>query len=333
MKIAIIGTGNVAQSNYLPFLSKQEGIELIYYSRTEQKSQDCANRFGGTVITSLKELVFHEPDSIFILTREMQRAQVLQQLLPLQPKRIFCEKPLIAAISQSQVNENDYYHAYALIKAAREKNIEMAMMFNYRTFDQVQKAQKIVVDRNFGPLQQISVVTHYNCWSHCIDLLLEFAGPVETIFAMSGSISYDTGEMKDKDVSATMRFKSGAVGSLIGTYGTANKAPLYHIQMNFQKGSLHLRDLDGQLTISDDNNPDDEDYPLNKDWSRDKQYDASFQKAISAYLQSIRTKQPPPVPIEAGLRELLFEAALRKSLTLNTPIQVTHDLSIQMASS
>ncbi len=328
MKIGIIGTGNVAISNYLPFLAKQEDIDLIYYSRTTQKAQDCMDRFGGSIVESLEDLVAQNPDSIFILTREMQRAQVLEQLLPLHPKRIFCEKPLIAAISQSQVSEEDYYQAETLLNLAHEKAVEMAMMFNYRTFDHVQKAQQIVADRNFGPLQQINVVTHYNCWSHCIDLILEFGGPVETIFALSGLTSHGTEEFKDKDVSAALRFKSGAIGSLIGTYGTDSKTPLFHIQMNFQKGSLHLRDIDEELIIFDYTSRNEERFNLNHSWSRWEQYDASFQKTIGAYLESIRRQQPPPIPIEAGLRELLFEAALRRSLKKNAPIQVTRDLDL-----
>jgi predicted dehydrogenase len=329
MKIGIIGTGNVATSNYLPFLAKQEDVDLIYYSRTTEKAQDCADRFGGTIAESLETLVSQNPDSIFILTREMQRAQVLEELLPLNPKRVFCEKPLIAAISQSQVNEEDYYHAESLVKLAHKNGVEMAMMFNYRTFDHVQKAKQIVTDRAFGSLQQISTVTNYACWSHCIDLILEFGGPVETIFAMPGSTALGEGEFKDKDISATLRFESGAVGSLIGTYGTDFQSPLFHIQMNFQGGSLHLRDLDGQLTIFDYTSRSEERFSLNHSWSRWQQYDASFQKAIGAYLESIRNQQPPPVPIEAGLRELLFEAALRRSSKQNIPIQVTHDLGTQ----
>ena len=36
--IGIVGTGNVARCNYLPFLAKQEDVSLLYVSRTRAKA-------------------------------------------------------------------------------------------------------------------------------------------------------------------------------------------------------------------------------------------------------------------------------------------------------
>ena len=47
IKVGIVGTGNVARNNYLPFLSCQEDVSLVYYSRTRSR----AVRFS-TVIRS-----------------------------------------------------------------------------------------------------------------------------------------------------------------------------------------------------------------------------------------------------------------------------------------
>ena len=32
-KVAVVGTGNVAQKNYLPFLARQQDITLSYYNK------------------------------------------------------------------------------------------------------------------------------------------------------------------------------------------------------------------------------------------------------------------------------------------------------------
>lgn len=49
LKIAILGTGGVARSNYLPYLSQQKDVSLSLYSRTKTKAQECAAKFGGVV--------------------------------------------------------------------------------------------------------------------------------------------------------------------------------------------------------------------------------------------------------------------------------------------
>ena len=53
IKVGIVGTGNVARSNYLPFLSRQEDVSLVYYSRTRSKAEACAREFGGRVVGSV----------------------------------------------------------------------------------------------------------------------------------------------------------------------------------------------------------------------------------------------------------------------------------------
>ena len=47
LKIAIVGTGNVARQSYLPYLSKQKDVALSYYSRTRAKSTEAVRRPAG----------------------------------------------------------------------------------------------------------------------------------------------------------------------------------------------------------------------------------------------------------------------------------------------
>jgi hypothetical protein len=61
-------------------------------------------------------------------------------------------------------------------------------------------------------------------------------------------------------------------------------------------------------------------HALSRDISRWDQYRASFGKAIAAYLSTIRESAPPPVPGVAGLRELQFEAAIKRSIRQDKPV-------------
>ena len=75
LKVAVVGTGNVAQKNYLPFLARDTEVSLGYYSRTAAKAQACATQFGGRAFDSVAELMDWAPDTALVLTRETQRLE------------------------------------------------------------------------------------------------------------------------------------------------------------------------------------------------------------------------------------------------------------------
>ncbi len=67
---------------------------------------------------------------------------------------------------------------------------------------------------------------------------------------------------------------------------------------------------------------------LTRDTSRWDQYRLSFDKALDAYLTSVREGGEPPVPGLAGLQELQFEAALKRSIRLGRPVQVQDEFRL-----
>ena len=52
VKIAVVGTGNVARNSYLQFLSEQEDVALTYLSRTRSKAEawKTATKSGATTL-------------------------------------------------------------------------------------------------------------------------------------------------------------------------------------------------------------------------------------------------------------------------------------------
>ena len=93
IKVGIVGTGNVARNNYLPFLSRQEDVALVYFSRTRSRAEACAQEFGGRVVGAARELLAEEPDAVLVLTHETQRFEATMALLDQgRPRRLFFEK-------------------------------------------------------------------------------------------------------------------------------------------------------------------------------------------------------------------------------------------------
>jgi predicted dehydrogenase len=328
MKVAVIGTGGVAERNYLPFLSKQQDVELSMFSRTAAKAQACAAKFGGRVASSVEDLMSDSPDTVFILTGEKDRYEATNAVLPFRPKRIFFEKPLVAMQDQAHVTEDDFVKGREIMLKAKEISCETAMIFNYRFFDQSLRAAKILADRSFGKPVQVTALVHYACWSHCIDLIHQFAGQLVEITALSGSREHDGVGMKAFDVSAAFVTQSGATGTIIGTSGIDFAFPLFEMLFCFEGGRFTLRDLDGDMEVLDYAGNTHERYALTHQTSRWQQYDQSFDKSVDAYLNSLRNGTPPPVPGIAGLQELQFEAALKRSIQLNRPVKVQEEFSL-----
>lgn len=324
LKIAIIGTGNVARQSYLPYLSKRQDVQLSYYSRTGAKAQACAQDFGGHVAGSVRELMAEDPDAVLVLTDETQRYAATLSLCEYHPRRIFFEKPLVARNGQANVCEEDFFNGREMLQNAHAAGAETAMVFNYRFFDQVQRAQQVIRERGFGKLIQAALFVNYACWSHCIDLLHLLGGRAAWVSALAGETRYH----EAVDLAGSFRLENGASGTILGTSGSHFDFSLYELHFNFEHGSLHFSDLDGPLTVYDHTRRYAESHTLIGNYSRWAQYASSFEKSLAAYLASIQKGAPPPIPGSAGLEELQFEAALRRSITRRCPVEVQNEFPI-----
>ena len=327
LKIGIAGTGNVARENYMPCLAGEKDVELGYYNRSNKKAQKFAADFGGQAFVSPGDLVAWEPDAILVLTREQDRFEAGSSLLEHRPKRLFFEKPLVARDGQADVSEQDFVDARTLLQQADACACETAMVFNYRFFDQSQRAALLIEQRSFGRVLNVSGMVHYACWSHAIDLVHFFAGPVAELTALQNE--QPRGDRKAaRDVTAAFRTAGDASGTLIGTYALNWTFPLFELTFNFEGGRIHIRDLDGDMELFDHAGGHRELHSVPADKSRWDQYKASFAKSLTAYLRTLREGLPPPVPGIAGLQELQVEAAIRRSIASGRPVNLPEELPL-----
>jgi len=333
LKVAIVGTGKVATQNYLPYLVQHKDIALTYYNRSRDKAEAAAHQFGGRVANSLSTLLADDPDTVLVLTRETDRYQVASDLVALGPRRLFFEKPLVAQGGQAAVTEEDFALAHSLLARAHTASIETAMVFNYRFFEQTQKAHELIIAHNLGRPVHFMGMVHYACWSHCIDLVLAFMGPAATISGLAAPTAHLScmGSENVRDVTAAIQMANGATGTIIGTCSIDFKLPLYELTLAFERGRITLRDLDGDLELIDYTSERHVTHALSRTVSRWDQYRASFGKAINAYLATVREGAPPPVPGLAGLQELQFEAALKRSIAQGVPIHFADAFPIQLS--
>jgi predicted dehydrogenase len=325
MEIAIVGVGKVTQDNYIPTLLRHKDVSLTCYSRTSERTVAVGQKFGVRTARTLDELFERQPEAVFVFTREDQRLEATQSLLPFKPKRLFFEKPLVARGRQAHVVQQDFWDGKNLLLQVQEAGAEAAMVFNYRFFDQIQRAKRLIRERNFGAAISVVALTHFACWSHCIDLIYEFAGPVREISGHAGDQPYPFEDGEAKDVAASFMIGNHATGVLLGTSGINWNFPLYELTVNFEGGRIHFRDLDQDMEVLDYRDNVYELFSPSRDESRWTKYNQSFDKAVDAYLASIREGTPPPVPGIAGLLELQFEASLKKSIAERRPVILSEE--------
>ena len=328
LKIGIVGTGKVSTANYLPCLAAEPDVTIGYFNRTRAKADGCAAQFGGQVFDSVAGLMAWEPDAVLMLTRETQRLEATQAILAHHPRRIFFEKPLVAQQGQENVGEQDFFDAQKIMQRAQVIGCETAMVFNYRFFEHSALAQRIVRERGFGNVLNVSGLVHYACWSHCIDLVHFFAGPIAEISALQGRAVHASGNFSAQDVTVAFRTEGDATGTLIGTTTLAWTFPLYELTFNFEHGRICMQDLDGEMTVMDARGLEVQRYRIAADRSRWNQYNDSFKKSLQAYLQSIRDQQPPPVPGRFGLLELQVEAGIKRSIATSRPVKLSEEFPV-----
>ena len=167
---------------------------------------------------------------------------------------------------------------------------------------------------------------NYACWSHCIDLLHLFGGRASRVSALASSTQYKGAV----DVSGSFCLENGATGTILGTNGSNFDFPLYQIILNFEQGTIRISDLDGVMDVFDTTSRYCETHALIGNHSRWEQYKVSFEKSLAAYLDSIRKNESPPVPGIAGLEELQFEVALRRSIEQKRPVDVQNEFPIEI---
>jgi predicted dehydrogenase len=100
------------------------------------------------------------------------------------------------------------------------------------------------------------------------------------------------------------------------------------MMFSFEQGRVHMRDIDGTLEILDGRTNYHETRSLVRDGSRWNSYNASFDRSLEAYLESLRSGGQPPIPGIDGLRELQTEAAIKRSIAERRPVRVAEEFPL-----
>lgn len=255
----IVGAGMVAKTHVLACAASPEKIRLKAIvdggsGRAKALAAEAAKHTGHHVAVhaSIEEAARDEDvDFAIIATPPNARADIVVPLAKA-GKHILLEKP-VARNTQEAAD---------LVALCRDAGVTLGIIFQHRMRAASQKARELVASGTLGELGLCEISVPW--WRtqayydepgrgtlardgggvlisqaiHTIDLALSLAGPVARVQAMAATTRFHKMETEDY-VSAGLRFKNGAVGSLVASTASFPGAP-ESILLHFDKASLRL---------------------------------------------------------------------------------------------
>lgn len=307
LKVAIVGCGGVSKGSHLPAWQKVPEVELVgICDLVKEKADEMASLAGTKPYYSIEDLLAHQdPEIIDACVNEKVRREVVVQCLQADV-HVFTEKPLAGAQGQANIRPSDLPLGKEMVQAAERTGKSLGINFNYRFAPHAMKLKELIDQGATGEPVAINVFAHLACWSHVIDLMRWFNGEVGSLCAALA------GPEQGPDRSASLRFRNGSLGTLVGTNRIGWLHPLLRMEYVGTEERVVISDLCGSI----------ERFPVHRNeviaWSQPvtawrSDFQTTFERSIAAFAESVRSGEPPPVSGWDGLRELEIDAAIFES--------------------
>jgi UDP-N-acetyl-2-amino-2-deoxyglucuronate dehydrogenase len=250
--IGIIGTGMVAQY-HAQAIAQTSDTRLVAVCRSDSaKASDAERRFGVPCAPSLDALLARRDlNAVCICTPSgMHTAQAIAAAQA--GKHVLVEKPIALRLADAD----------AMIAACAQHNVLLGVALQRRTDPQFQGVYAAIRTGQLGRMLLGSVSIPYlrpqsyydsaawrGTWAldgggalmnqgiHLVDLLLWLMGDVSEVRAQFDTLTRSI-EVEDC-VAATVRFTSGALGSITATTGTAPGFP-HRIEVYGTEGGVQI---------------------------------------------------------------------------------------------
>ena len=221
VRVGVLGAGNFARLVLIPAMKKCVGTDLVgICARSGVSAKSAAEKFGFEFCTTDEEQIFSDEsiNTVVVGTRHhLHAAQVIRALES--GKHVFCEKPLCLATDELREIETAY---------ARSGCCRLMVGFNRRFAPFARRMRAFLIEAG-GPFTMTYRVNAgslpSNHWindpeqgggrvlgemCHFVDLLSFLCGSAPQLIAANSLTSFG-----GQDVTATLRFADGSVGTII----------------------------------------------------------------------------------------------------------------------
>ena len=313
IKVALVGAGRWGYQHARVFAARDDVELCAVAGRTLERTQARAEQFGMHYYLDIEEMLAAEkPDLVSISLPNMAHyeptLQVIQAGYPL-----LVEKPLVFDLKEAET----------LLREAQERDLFFAINFNHRYAKPVQLAKAAIDDGRLGDLvfatwrfggeggwggHPHANLIETQC--HGFDMLEHLCGPVASLQAEMTDI---TG-IGFSTMALSLKFASGAVGSLVGSYDSSYAYPDTHrVEVNGTEGRISIEDTVKRYTFHRAGEETGETWEAGyfNDW--DREFHRTFDDHLDAMLAAFKCGEEAPVPARAGYRALLLANAAIES--------------------
>ena len=228
----IIGAGNVSRIHAKAIQEIENARLLAVCSKNIHKARSLASEFQiKHVYTDYHDMLQRDDlDIVCILTPSGLHTEVGIAAAK-QGKHVIVEKPIDICLTKAET----------LIRSCRDSNVKLSVISQHRFDTSTKKLKNAVEQGRLGKLvlgdahiKWFRSQEYYDsgAWRgtreidgggvlinqgiHTIDLLLYIMGEVETVYANCSRLGHERIEVEDV-ATATLKFKSGALGTIVGS--------------------------------------------------------------------------------------------------------------------
>lgn len=326
--VAIAGAGFIADYHLAGLAAVPEAVVCAIASRSADKAEALARRFGVPMATTDVDGVLQDPriDAVVITTPDDTHEELAVRTLR-KGKAVLLQKPMAT----------DSAACRRIMAVAGENRADLQVSFMHRYFEEVVRARALLAEGAIGRVESVRIrnATPGPDWadwffqrqrigggavlqlgSHGIDLVEHMFGPIEAVSARTATLRAtrrlaDGREMQVENADsawATYSLKGGVIVSheisMIEQKGTDR----FRMEIYGSEGTIWLRSEIGALGLHSKREP------VTDGWTIPALPTPPFgQRQHQRWVDSVRGVAPPEDTARAGLRSLLVAEAIARS--------------------
>jgi myo-inositol 2-dehydrogenase / D-chiro-inositol 1-dehydrogenase len=304
IKVCLVGAGAWGRQHARVF-SQRPDVELSAVAgRTLAKAQARASEFGLRAYINVPEMLAAEkPDLVSLSLPNLEHFEATMQVIEA-GYPLLVEKPLTFDLSEAD----------QLLAGAERRGLFFAINFNHRYAKPLRLAREAIQKGRLGELThaiwrfggEANVSPHpyanlIETQCHGFDQLEELCGSIDSVMA----------EMTDKTgggyrtMALALRFASGALGSMTGTYDSSYAYKDTHrLEINGTRGRLLVEDTVQRFCFQNAGSETAEVWQAGYFNDFDREFHRTFDVHLDAVLEAFKRGDQPPVHARAGRRAL-----------------------------
>ena len=314
LRVGVVGAGWWGEQHARAFSSRHDTEVCAVVARSVDSAARRTDRYGGTPYDDLDDMLERErPDLVSLSLPNLEHFEPTMTVLRAGVPTLV-EKPLVFNLDQAD----------ALLAEADRQNTFFAINFNHRYAKAIQMAQRAIDEGRLG--EQVFATWRFGgegssaehpyadlieTQCHAFDQLEALCGPIAAISAEMTDAGSDDGS---GTMALSLRFASGAVGSLVGSYRSSYAYRETHrLEVNGTAGRLLVTDTVDRFEYQAAGSETAEVWRAGYFNDPNRSFVQTMDRHMHAIVKALLASDGPPVPASAGKRALVLAHAAIES--------------------